>query len=235
MILAIIPARGGSKRIPKKNIKLFLGRPIISYAIDTAMSVGLFHEIMVSTENPEIAELAIKYGASVPFFRSEKNADDMATTADVLIEVITNYEKRGISPEIACCIYPTAIFTTAELLKQGFNLLKEKNFDTVLPIVRFSSPILRAFRYDAGKVSFFWPEYYNMRTQDLEPAYHDAGQFYWFNVKTFKEKKTLITNNTGAIILPQSQAQDIDTEEDWQLAEIKYQLWRKDKKTNHGG
>ncbi|MEJ5227565.1 pseudaminic acid cytidylyltransferase [Thermodesulfovibrio sp.] len=222
--LAIITARSGSKRIPRKNIKPFLGRPIIYYPIDVALNSELFDEVMVSTDDYEIADIARKYGASVPFMRSEKTANDFAGTADVLVEVLEEYGKKGINPEYCCCIYPTAVFISGGLLKKGFDLLKEKNFDVVFPVAKYNFSIYRALKLENGKVFPIWKEYYDMRSQDLEPAYHDTGQFYWFHVDKFMKNKTLMTENTGAILVSESDFQDIDTEEDWRIAELKYKI-----------
>ncbi|MDX1903381.1 MAG: pseudaminic acid cytidylyltransferase [Thermonemataceae bacterium] len=222
--IAIIPARGGSKRIPRKNIKDFLGKPIIAYSIETALESGLFSEVMVSTEDEEIAEVAKKYGAKVPFLRSADNADDFTGTVDVLVEVLEQYKKIGFVFEKSCCVYPTAPFVSVRRLEEAKELLEKKNYDCVFPMVRFSYPIQRALKMDkAGKIAMFEPENLNKRSQDLESAYHDAGQFYFFNVQSILQKQQLWTNNTGAIILPETEVQDIDNQEDWEIAQIKYQ------------
>lgn len=223
--LAIIPARGDSKRIPRKNIKDFNGKPIISYSIDTALKSELFDEVMVTTDNHEIAEIARNFGASIPFMRSAKNADDHATTSDVIIEVLNNYLKEGRSFDLVCCIYPTAPLLSIEKIKESFELIQEKKYDSVFPVVPFPFPIQRAVKKDDnGKMSMFQPEHKNTRSQDLEPAYHDAGQFYTFWAKTFLEKKEIWTDNTGLIALNELEVQDIDNIYDWKLAELKYQL-----------
>ncbi len=223
--LAIITARGGSKRIPRKNIKDFLGKPIITYSIKTAIESKIFDTIMVSTDDEEIADIAKQYGAEVPFMRSEKNANDFVGTTGVLIEVLNKYIDLENEFDYACCIYPTAPFITTGKLKSAFHLLKEKNFDTVFPVVRFSYPIQRALKInEAGYVKMFQPENRKKRSQDLEPAYHDAGQFYFFKVPEFFKYKKLWTNNTGCIVLPETEVQDIDNELDWKLAELKFQL-----------
>lgn len=223
--IAIIPARGGSKRIPRKNIKPFLGKPIIAYSIIAALESNLFDEVMVSTEDEEIAEIAIKYGAKIPFKRKLKNADDFATTIDVLFEVLEDYTKLGQIFDYGCCIYPTAPFSKSAQLTKGFELLYKGKFDTVLPVLNFSFPIQRAFKLDdKGKATMFSPQYKNTRSQDLEKAYHDAGQFYWFNTKKIKLEKTLWTKNTGVLLIPEMEAQDIDTPDDWHIAEFKYKL-----------
>ena len=224
--IAIIPARGGSKRIPRKNIKNFLAKPIIAYSIEEAINSNLFEEVMVSTDDEEIAEIAKKHGAKVPFLRTKKNADDFATTSDVLIEVINSYNKKF---ENACCIYPTAPFVNSEILKDSFNNLITNKFDSVFPIVKFSYPIQRSLQTENGKVKMVWEEHLNSRSQDLEERFHDAGQFYWFNIEHFSEKKKLFTNNSGFIIVDELSVQDIDNETDWNLAELKYKLLHKTK------
>ena len=222
--IAIIPARIGSKRIYKKNIKFFFGKPIIAYSIQAAINSGLFDEIMVSTDSLEIAEIAKRNGASVPFFRTKKSSDDFATTYDVIKEVIEQYQMLNKSFDLICCIYACAPFVSSISLELGLNILKENKFDSVFPIVKFSHPIQRAFKYSNKKVDFFEKSNELERSQDLEKTYHDAGQFYWIKTDTFLEKKQIITNNSGSIILSELEAQDIDNETDWQLAEIKYEL-----------
>ena len=222
--VAIITARGGSKRIPRKNIRPFLGKPILAYAIDAALTSGLFSEVMVSTEDNEIAEIARQYGATVPFLRQPETADDFATTAAVLHEVLAEYEQRGQVFDYACCLYPTAPFVTPDLLKRAFATLTEKQFDTVYPVQPFSFPIQRAVRLNDQHVQWLQPEYALTRSQDLEPAYHDAGQFYFFRVSAFQQNNQLITGNSGSLIISELEAHDIDTEADWQLAEMKFKL-----------
>ncbi|WP_018617929.1 pseudaminic acid cytidylyltransferase [Spirosoma luteum] len=223
--VAIIPARGGSKRIPRKNIRAFLGKPIIAYAIEAALSSGLFSEVMVSTDDAEIAAIARQCGASVPFLRKVETASDVATTADVLLEVLNQYEEQQQVFDYACCLYPTAPFITPELLKHAFVTLTEKQFDTVYPVQPFSFPIQRAVRLsESQQIQWFQPEHALTRSQDLEPAYHDAGQFYFFRVPSFLESGILIPPNSGGIIISELEAHDIDTEADWQLAEMKFSI-----------
>jgi len=223
--LAIIPARGGSKRIPRKNIKLFYGKPIIAYAIETAIKSELFDEVMVSTEDEEIADIAKSYGASVPFMRTKENANDFAGTGDVIIEVLMQLKKVGKFFDSACCIYPTAPFISILSLQNTFLLLTQNKYDTVFPICAFSYPILRSLILNKeGKAAMNWPEYINARSQDLPYFYHDAGQFYWLNVESFLKKKLLFSDNSGVIVLNELEVQDIDNETDWALAELKYQL-----------
>jgi N-acylneuraminate cytidylyltransferase len=230
--LCIIPARGGSKRIPKKNIKDFLGKPIIAYSIEAALQSKLFDEVMVSTDDDEIAKIAIKYGAKIPFIRSQENANDYATTVDVIKEVLQQYDILGKSFKTTCCIYPTAPFVSTNHLINAFDLLIKNDFDCVFPVMTFSFPIQRALKKDLNnKITLFQPEHLNSRSQDLEKAYHDVGQFYWFNSKTILKKAKLWTDNTGVIEIKESEGQDIDTIEDWKLAEIKYKLLHETKNT----
>jgi pseudaminic acid cytidylyltransferase len=220
--IAIIPARGGSKRILRKNIKEFLGVPIIKYSIDAAIKSKIFDEVMVSTDDREIAELAISCGAKVPFMRSPETADDHSTTADVIKEVLDSYKDQGKEFDHSCCIYPTAPFITHAKLKYAYQELVEKEADSVVPVVRFSFPIQRSFKKEDGLLKMNWPEYLNTRSQDLPPAYHDSGQFYFFRIKAFLKTNSLYMENTVPYELPESEVQDIDNEEDWKLAEIKY-------------
>lgn len=229
--LAIIPARGGSKRIPRKNIKNFLGKPIIAYSIEAALKSKLFDEVMVSTDDEEIAKIALKYGANIPFKRSQINADDHATTVDVILEVLEEYERKGDSFENACCIYPCAPFVSPDNLCKAFNLLNSKAFETVFPVLSYSFPIQRAMRSDIeGRIKLIYPEYLTARSQDLEKTFHDAGQFYFFKTQGLKSAKKLWTNNTGFIEINELHAQDIDNKTDWKLAELKYNLMLEDEK-----
>jgi pseudaminic acid cytidylyltransferase len=222
--IAIIPARGGSKRIPRKNIKEFLGKPIIAYSIEAALKSDLFDEVMVSTDDEEIAEIAIKYGAKVPFLRSDKNANDHATTVDVLIEVIEQYKTQESIFENTACLYPCAPFITSMKLKEAYTILISKRLDAVFPVMPFSFPIQRSLKINEGKLEYFYPEFENSRSQDLEKAYHDAGQFYFINNSRLLINKSILSRNTGAIEISELEAQDIDNEIDWKLAEIKYEL-----------
>tara|TARA_B110000093_G_C12938745_1_gene397059 strand:+ start:959 stop:1663 length:705 start_codon:yes stop_codon:yes gene_type:complete len=222
--LAIIPARSGSKRIPRKNIKHFLGRPIISYSIEAAIKSNLFDEVMVSTNDEEIAEIAKVYGAKVPFLRTRKNADDFAVLADVIEEVVENYKKKSINFDNICCILATAPFITSNKIIEAHTKLLKNSFDSVFPVLEFSFPIQRSLKFNQNKVSMVWEEYLNSRSQDLEPRYHDSGQFYWIKTPVFLNEKKLLTTNSGAIVISELEAQDIDTETDWKLAEIKFKL-----------
>lgn len=222
--LAIIPARGGSKRIPGKNIKFFLGKPIIAYSIEAALESNLFDEVMVSTDDKEIAEIAINYGAKVPFFRSDKNADDYATTVDVLLEVLEEYKAQDRTFENIACLYPSAPFTSSKKLKEAYTKMRNEKLDAVFPVMPFSFPIQRALRIKDEKLKFFYPEFEKSRSQDLEKAYHDAGQFYFINTAGLLKNNSILSENTGAILITELEAQDIDNETDWKIAEIKYEL-----------
>ena len=223
--LAIIPARGGSKRIPRKNIKPFLGKPIIAYSIEAAIQSNLFDEIMVSTDDEEIAEIAKQYGAKVPFLRSPENANDFATLADVLIEVVDHYKNIGKTFKNICCVLPTAPLTSNSRIKEAFTKLIDEKLESVFPVAEFSYPILRALEFDDNnKLKMIWPEHLKTRSQDLKPAYHDSGSFYWVKTNALLEQKTLFCKNGSAIVLPGTEVQDIDNETDWKLAELKYKL-----------
>lgn len=219
--IAIITARGGSKRIPRKNIKEFCGKPILCYSIEAALESGAFDEVMVSTDDEEIAETARKAGAKVPFLRSAETAGDYATTRDVLMEVMRKYLEQGEQYDEMCCIYPTAPFVTADKLKKGIVLLEDSGADEVCPVVRFSFPPQRCYVLADGYLQFKYPEYRNARSQDLEPYYHDCGQFYMYQTESFLNKDQREWK-LAPIIMPEMEVQDIDNEEDWKIAEIKY-------------
>ncbi len=222
--LAIITARGGSKRIPRKNIRDFLGSPIIRYSIDAALNAGCFDEIMVSTEDFEIADLAVSLGANVPFMRSNMTSNDYATTADVTREVLKQYKFIGKEFKYCCCLYPTAPFITSEKLSNAYLKLIESDADSVVTVVRYGFPIQRSFSIEKGILKMNWPKYLNTRSQDLPPAYYDAGQFYFLRTESFLKKKEIFTDFTIGLELPESEVQDIDVEKDWEIAELKYKL-----------
>ncbi|MBO5336735.1 MAG: pseudaminic acid cytidylyltransferase [Lachnospiraceae bacterium] len=222
--VAIITARGGSKRIPRKNIREFCGKPILAYSINAALSAGIFDTVMVSTDDNEIAEIARSYGAEVPFMRSEATANDYAATNDVVKEVLDTYAKHGECFDIACCIYPTAPFLTGETLKKAVELLEENQADSVIPVVRFGFPPQRSVVVEEGMLQFKWPEYMFSRSQDLQPFYHDAGQFYCMRTESFLAENRLFMTKTVPLELSEMEVQDIDNEVDWKLAELKYQL-----------
>lgn len=219
--LAIIPARGGSKRIPRKNVKPFLGKPMLAYPIEAALATGLFDEVMVSTDDEEIAEVARQYGAKVPFMRSAETANDYATLADVLHEVLNKYEEQGKVFDNMCCILATSPMLQSEDISNGFNTLINSDFSTIVPIVEFSYPILRSFKMnDDNAIEYNWPEYAKSRSQDLPKSYHDSGTFYWHKINLWRDGK--ITR--GGVVVSEETVQDIDTEQDWKMAEIKYKL-----------
>ena len=222
--LAIITARGGSKRIPRKNIKEFVGKPILAYSIEAALKSGVFDEVMVSTEDEEIAEIAKKYGANVPFYRSEKTSNDYATTVDVIEEVVDEYEKRGKTFDTIVCIYPTAPFVTAERLKEAVEKLNSSDADTLIPVVSFSYPPQRAMVIKDDMLVFNDARYLNSRSQDLEKHYHDAGQFYVTKADSFKKYREFMVGKVLPMELSELEVQDIDNEVDWKLAELKYKL-----------
>jgi pseudaminic acid cytidylyltransferase len=226
-VVAIITARGGSKRIPGKNIKPFLGKPIIQYSIEAALQSGVFSEVMVSTDDEKIAAVARQAGAIVPFVRSADTSNDYATTADVLVEVLQSYQTQNKNFDYGCCLYPTAPFVTAEKLVNAWHKIQQHDADSVIPVTAFSFPIWRAVMIQNEKLQFAWPENALKRSQDLPPAYHDCGQFYFFNAVRFLQTKKLITDNTVPIIIPESEVQDIDNPEDWKMAEIKYSFLKK--------
>lgn len=221
--IAIITARGGSKRIPGKNIRDFCGRPIMEYSIEAAITSGIFQEVMVSTDDEEIAEIARKNGAKIPFLRSADTANDYATTADVLVEVLQKYQKMGRSFARACCIYPTAPFVTAEKLKKAMSMLEDADTEAVIPVTAFSFPPMRGMYIREGHLIYHHPECAVMRSQDLETMYHDCGQFYCFQPEILLRKRALVTEHTKALVVPEQEVQDIDTLEDWAIAEMKYQ------------
>ena len=226
--LAIIPARGGSKRIPHKNIKDFFGKPIIAYSIEAAIKSDLFDEIMVSTDDEEIAEVAIKYGAKVPFMRSKENSDDVATTISVILEVIRSYEELGMTFQYGCCIYPAAPLISSENLKIACKMLVEEKVDAVIPVVRFSYPIQRALKIENKRLKMIWSENLNERSQDLMPTFHDSGQFYFFNVQACINQKNLLMRETLPIEISEIKSQDVDDYEDWKNLEIKYGLFNEE-------
>ena len=222
--VAIITARGGSKRIPRKNVKPFLGKPILAYSIEAALHAGCFDEVMVSTDDEEIAGIAKQYGATVPFFRSKETSDDFATTADVLKEVIFRYREMGKEYTHLCCIYPTAPFLDGEEIRTAMDTLVKEGVDTVLPVVRFSFPPQRAVVMKDGYLVPKWPENMNARSQDLEPFFHDCGQFYCLRTESFLAQNKIVMEKTMPFVQEEMKVQDIDTPEDWEIAEMKYRI-----------
>lgn len=222
--VAIITARGGSKRIPGKNKKNFCGKPIICYSIEAALASGLFDEVMVSTDDAEIAEIAVQAGAAVPFLRSPGTADDFATTDDVLLEVLEEYEKRGKSFRYMACIYPTAPFVTAKKLKTALSLLKKERASGVMPVVSFSFPPQRGMTVKDGRLQYCYPENAMKRSQDLETVYHDCGQFYFYEVESYRRTGGELTDGYVPLPMPETEVQDIDNLTDWKLAEMKFRM-----------
>lgn len=222
--VAIITARGGSKRIPRKNIRPFLGRPILEYPIRAALASGVFDEVMVSTDDEEIAAIARAAGAVTPFPRSKKNSDDFSTTAEVLTEVLKEYQSRGTFFETYCGIYPTAPFVTAEKLRLAGKAMADQNAISVIPVVRFSYPIQRALQISEGLLSMMDVKYINSRSQDLTPAYHDCGQFYFGRTEILFKTGQIFSERTVPLVMPETEVQDIDHEEDWVIAELKFKL-----------
>lgn len=227
MKIAIIPARGGSKRIPRKNIKPFHGKPMIAYSIETAKASGCFDKIIVSTDDQEIADVAREYGADVPFLRPAEIADDYATTLDVLQHAVSWCEENMGSIDYVCCIYATAPFIQSHDLLSGLKLVQESNVEYAFSATSFPFPIQRAIRLtDTGEVSMFEPDNALVRSQDLEEAYHDAGQFYWGSSNAFKSKLDIFGAYSRVVVLPRKRVQDIDTQEDWELAEALFSVFK---------
>lgn len=226
-VLAVIAARGGSKRIPRKNIRDFLGKPIIAYPIAAALKSGCIDEVMVSTDDADIARVAQAYGAKVPFMRSAGASGDRSTIMDVIREVIREYSLRGMEFEFGCCLFPTAPFVTPELLASAFQKLIDTGADTLLPVTRFSYPIRRSLRIENGRVKMNWPEHAETFSQDLPPDYHDCGQFYFYRTEAILGQGGFLTDRTVAFELPETEVQDIDNEEDWKMAELKFSAFMK--------
>lgn len=223
--LAIIPARAGSKRIPGKNIRMLSGKPLLEWTINNLKASAIFESIVVSTDSPEIAEIARKSGATVPFLRSEKNSGDFATTADVLTEVINGLKKKETKlPDLICCTYPCAILFDPEIYGEAQQVLaSDPKLDCVLTVLRYSHPIQRAMVFSDGLLRFLNPSCLNTRTQDLPPSFHDAGQFYFFRRAAFERQGCLIGARCRGIILKPWEALDIDEEEDWVMMEILFE------------
>lgn len=221
MKLCVIPARGGSKRIPRKNIKAFNGKPIIAYSIETALDSGCFDKVIVSTDDQEIVEVAKKYGAEVPFIRPEELSNDHAGTLPVVKHAIEWFEQHESVPTEVCCLYATAPFVQVQWLQEAYQQLQKTRVEYCFTVTSFPFPIQRAIKLTAEKrIQMFYPEHYKTRSQDLQEAYHDAGQFYWGHASAFKAMKLLFSELASPYILPRHLVQDIDTPEDWVRAEI---------------
>jgi pseudaminic acid cytidylyltransferase len=227
--IAIIPARGGSKRIPRKNIKDFCGKPVIGYSIEAAQSSKVIDKVIVSTDDDEIADVVRKYGAEVPFRRPAMLSNDHAGTMPVIAHAIRWFEENRGPIDYVCCIYATAPFIQAHYLVQGLNMLKEhRDADFVFSVTSYASPILRSLKRNPdGTVSMNWPEHELTRSQDLPEALHDAGQFYWGLPHSFFESKGTFSARSYPVLLPRYLVQDIDTPEDWEMAERIYRASRR--------
>ncbi|MCP4264236.1 MAG: pseudaminic acid cytidylyltransferase [Candidatus Brocadiaceae bacterium] len=224
MNIAIIPARGGSKRIPGKNMRPFFGKPIIQYSITAAIESGLFSRVIVSTDSQVIADLATRFGAEVPFIRDADISDDFTPVADVVHHALVSLHEKHEPCEYACCILATAPFVRTENLRKGLNTIKAEKVASVFAVTTYPFPIFRALKITEEKrLEMFWPEHKFTRSNDLPEAYHDAGQFYWLDVRKFIKNKEIYTSDAVPVIIPRFLVQDIDTEEDWETAETIYQ------------
>lgn len=220
MNLAVIPARGGSKRIPRKNIRPFFGKPMIAWSIEAAQQSGCFEQVIVSTDDDEIAEVARAFGADVPFRRPSELSDDHTGTTPVVAHAADWYVGRGVTVGNVCCLYATAPFVQAIDIGRGFRMLQEEGCDYVFSVTSFPFPIQRAIRITAaGRAEMLAPEHFATRSQDLEEAYHDAGQFYWGTAAAWRQQKPIFSTNSAPLTLPRYRVQDIDTLEDWERAE----------------
>ncbi|MDG6250730.1 pseudaminic acid cytidylyltransferase [Methanocalculus sp.] len=229
MRLAVIPARGGSKRIPRKNIKEFCGKPIIAWSIQATRESGCFDRIIVSTDDEEIAAVAREWGAEVPFMRPKELSDDYVGTIPVIRHAIEWFAEKSISFNHVCCIYATAPFVTSDDIRHGLEALKESGSDYAFSVTSYPFPIQRAIKITSdGWIEMFQPEHFSTRSQDLEEAYHDAGQFYWGRSEAWIQELPLFSGYTIPIILPRYRVQDIDTPEDWISAEMMFRLLKQD-------
>ncbi len=225
MNVAIIPARIGSKRIPKKNIKIFHGKPMIAYSIQAALKTKLFSSIIVSTDSMELANIAITYGAEVPFIRPAELSDDFTGTDAVILHALNYLIDHGADIQYVCCIYATAPFISASYIKKGFDLLKKENATSAFSVTTYPYPIYRSLKIsEDGRLQMIWPDYMNVRSQDLSEAYHDAGQFYWADAQKYLIEKKIFSKAAVPVVLPRYLVQDIDTDEDWQRAEAMYKV-----------
>jgi pseudaminic acid cytidylyltransferase len=219
--LCVIPARGGSKRIPRKNIKSFCGKPMIAWSIEAAMASGLFEQVIVSTDDDEIANVARKWGAEVPFMRPSELANDFTGTTEVVAHAVKWAMDEGIKMAAVCCIYATAPFIRSDDLKLGLTILESGQWDFAFTVTDFAAPIFRAFKLDdKGGIEMFYPEHFNSRSQDLPEALHDAAQFYWGRPSSWLENKRMFDHHSKPVIIPRWRVQDIDTPDDWLRAEL---------------
>lgn len=228
MNIAVIPARGGSKRIPRKNIKDFCGKPMIAWSIEAALQSSCFNRVIVSTDDAEIADVARQYGAEIPFIRPAEFSDDHTGTIPVIRHAIDWLIKDGQQPEHVCCIYATAPFITPEEIRRGLEILTDSGCNFAFSVTSYPFPIQRAIRITSkGRVEMFNPDLFNNRSQDLEEAYHDAGQFYWGRAVAWLTEKMIFSTDASPVLLPRHRVQDIDTVEDWIRAELMFQAWKK--------
>ncbi|MFK5893083.1 MAG: pseudaminic acid cytidylyltransferase [Pseudomonadota bacterium] len=227
MKLCVIPARGGSKRIPKKNIRDFCGKPVIAYSIEKALESGCFDKVIVSTDDQKIAAVAKSYGAEIPFIRPGELSDDYTNTSDVMKHAIESYISQGDSISAVCCIYATAPFIGVEYLREGYTKLIELNKSYAFSVTSFSFPVQRAIKINENnEVEAIWPENIKKRSQDLQEAFHDAGQFYWGTPEAYLNNDVIFSKKSTPVILPRHLVQDMDTLEDWYRAELMYQAWQ---------
>jgi pseudaminic acid cytidylyltransferase len=235
MNVAVIPARGGSKRIPNKNIKLFAGKPMLAYSIEAAQRAGIFDRILVSTDAEHIAQVAKQFGAEVPFLRPAELADDHTPTAPVVAHALHWLAASGFPADYACCIYATAPFVRPEDVTEGYRLLMAQKVSSVFSVTPFPFPIWRALQMvEDGRVAMWWPEYELTRSNNLPAAYHDAGQFYWLTCDTFLQDKKMYGRDALPVILPRYLVQDIDTPEDWETAEHMFHALQWSKASSRG-
>ena len=228
MNICVIPARGGSKRIPRKNIKNFFGQPMIAYSIKAALKSECFDKVIVSTDDQEIAEVAKSFGAEVPFMRPDELANDYAGTVPVIKHAIEWFDDQGQSPSEVCCLYATAPFVQADSIRKAYKKMKQEKVDYCFTVTSFAFPIQRAIKITAeNRIEMFYPEHFETRSQDLEESYHDAGQFYWGKAEAFKQQKPLFSKSATPYILPRHMVQDVDTPEDWKRAELMYEVLKK--------
>jgi pseudaminic acid cytidylyltransferase len=221
--IAIIPARGGSKRIPKKNIKSFAGKPIIAYSIGAAKKTGLFKRIIVSTDSKEISEISKTHGAETPFVRPPEISDGHTGTNPVIFHALQWLLEHGEIIDNICCIYPTAPLIQSKYIHEGFELIRKHKAASAIGVTTFPSPIFRAYKTnDSGRIEMIWPENFNTRSQDLPDVFHDAGQFYWADTKKFLKEKSFLSSDAIPVFIPRYVVQDIDTEEDWMMAELMF-------------
>lgn len=223
--VAIIPARGGSKRIPKKNIKFFNGEPIIAWSIKAAKESKCFDRIIVSSDSEEILSIARKYGAETPFIRPKSISDDLTNTTQVINHSIEWLKNNNYDPDNICCIYPTAPFIQSKYIRIGLTLLEDKEINFSFPVTSYPYPIQRALKINNNKITMFYPKNKNIRSQDLEPSYHDAGQFYWGKASCWLKEKAVFSEFSAPIIIPRYLTQDIDTQEDWDTAELMFKSY----------